>query len=34
MEYLLALRKKLDKLRATVGAEARPAIDQAVARLH
>jgi hypothetical protein len=33
MEYLLALRKKLDKLRATVDATARPAIDQAVARL-
>ena len=34
MEYLLALRKRLDKLRGIVDVEARPAIDQAVARLH
>lgn len=34
MEYLLALRKKLDKLRTVVDVKARPAIDQAVARLH
>jgi hypothetical protein len=34
MEYLLALRKRLDRLRNMVGTEARPAIDQAVARLH
>lgn len=34
MEYLLALRTKLDKLRGVVDAQARPAIDQAVARLH
>lgn len=34
MEYLLALRKKLDKLRTVVDREARPTIDQAVARLH
>jgi hypothetical protein len=34
MEYLLALRKKLDKLRGVVDVNARPAIDQAVARLH
>ena len=33
-EYLLALRKRLDRLRVAVGSEARPAIDQAVARLH
>ena len=33
-EYLMALRKKLDKLRGIVATEARPAIDQAVARLH
>jgi hypothetical protein len=32
MEYLLALRKKLDRLRNVV--EARRAIDQGVARLH
>jgi hypothetical protein len=34
LEYLLALRKKLDRLRSLVDAQARPAIDQAVARLH
>ena len=34
VEYLLALRKKLDKLRGVVDMQARPAIDQAVARLH
>jgi len=34
MEYLMALRKKLDRLRGVVASEARPAIDQAVARLH
>jgi hypothetical protein len=33
-EYLLALRKKLDRLRGLVATEARPAIDQAVARLN
>jgi len=33
-EYLLALRKKLDRLRGLVDLQARPAIDQAVARLH
>jgi hypothetical protein len=33
-EYLLALRKRLDKLRGVVDMQARPAIDQAVARLH
>ena len=33
-EYLLALRKKLDRLRGVVDQKARPAIDQAVARLH
>jgi hypothetical protein len=33
-EYLLALRKRLDKLRTVVDLTARPAIDQAVARLH
>ena len=33
-EYLLALRKRLDKVRAVVTVQARPAIDQAVARLH
>lgn len=33
-EYLLALRKRLDRLRGAVTAEARPAIDQAVARLN
>jgi hypothetical protein len=33
-EYLLALRKKLDRLRGVVDVKARPAIDQAVARLH
>jgi hypothetical protein len=34
MEYLMALRKRLDKLRGVVDVKARPAIDQAVARLH
>jgi hypothetical protein len=34
MEYLMALRKKLDRLRGVVDVNARPAIDQAVARLH
>jgi hypothetical protein len=34
MEYLYALRKRLDRLRSVVEVEARPAIDQAVARLH
>jgi hypothetical protein len=34
MEYVLALRKRLDRLRGAVASEARPAIDQAVARLH
>jgi hypothetical protein len=34
MEYLLALRKKLDRLRGLVDAQARPPIDLAVARLH
>jgi len=34
MEYLLALRKRLDRLRLVVDTKARPAIDQAVARLH
>ena len=33
-DYLLAFRKRLDKLRGVVGRQARPAIDQAVARLH
>ena len=33
-EYLMALRKKLDRLRGLVDVKARPAIDQAVARLH
>ena len=33
-EYLTALRKKLDRLRGVVALGARPAIDQAVARLH
>ena len=33
-EYLMALRKKLDRLRGVVEMQARPAIDQAVARLH
>lgn len=33
-EYLMELRKKLDRLRAVVDTTARPAIDQAVARLH
>jgi hypothetical protein len=33
-EYLTALRKKLDQLRSVVDLQARPAIDQAVARLH
>jgi hypothetical protein len=33
-EYLMALRKRLDKLRGIVDTQARPAIDQAVARLH
>jgi hypothetical protein len=33
-EYLLALRKKLGRLRGLVDMQARPAIDQAVARLH
>jgi hypothetical protein len=33
-EYLMALRKRLDKLRGVVDVKARPAIDQAVARLH
>jgi hypothetical protein len=33
-EYLLELRKKLDRLRGVVDVQARPAIDQAVARLH
>jgi hypothetical protein len=33
-EYLLALRMRLDKLRGVVDMQARPAIDQAVARLH
>jgi hypothetical protein len=30
----MALRKKLDRLRGIVDRKARPAIDQAVARLH
>jgi len=34
MEYLLAMRKKLDRLRGVVDTKARPAIDQAVARLN
>ena len=34
VEYLTALRERLDKLRTIVDAKARPAIDQAVARLH
>jgi hypothetical protein len=34
MEYLLALRNRLDRLRGLVDVHARPAIDQAVARLH
>ena len=33
-EYLMALRKRLDRLRGVVDVKARPAIDQAVARLH
>jgi hypothetical protein len=33
-EYLMEFRKKLDRLRGVVGVQARPAIDQAVARLH
>jgi hypothetical protein len=33
-EYLMAFRKKLDRLRSLVDMQARPAIDQAVARLH
>jgi hypothetical protein len=33
-EYLLEFRKKLDRLRGVVDVQARPAIDQAVARLH
>jgi hypothetical protein len=33
-EYLMEFRKRLDRLRATVDVNARPAIDQAVARLH
>jgi hypothetical protein len=33
-EYLMELRKRLDRLRSIVDATARPAIDQAVARLH
>ncbi|MDQ7246615.1 hypothetical protein [Dongia sedimenti] len=33
-EYLLELRRRLDRLRALVDAKARSAIDQAVARLH
>lgn len=33
-DYLLAFRMRLDKLRGVVGRQARPAIDQAVARLH
>lgn len=33
-EYLTALRKRLDRLRGVVNMQARPAIDQAVARLH
>jgi hypothetical protein len=33
-EYLMAFRKKLDRLRGLVAPQARPAIDQAVARLH
>jgi hypothetical protein len=34
IKYLYALRKRLDKLRGVVDVNARPAIDQAVARLH
>jgi hypothetical protein len=34
MDYLLALRKRLDKLRGVVDVTARPVIDLAVARLH
>ncbi|GAB2176264.1 hypothetical protein [Dongia sp. agr-C8] len=34
IEYLMALRKKLDRLRGLVDATARPAIDQAMARLN
>jgi hypothetical protein len=34
VDYLLALRKRLDKLRGVVDVTARPVIDQAVARLH
>jgi hypothetical protein len=33
-EYLMAFRKRLDRLRNIVNANARPAIDLAVARLH
>jgi hypothetical protein len=33
-DYLFALRKRLDKLRGVVDRKARPAIDQAVARLN
>jgi len=33
-EYLMAFRKRLDRLRNVVDVKARPAIDQAVARLH
>ncbi len=33
-EYLMALRKRLDRLRGIVDVQARPAIDQAVARLN
>jgi hypothetical protein len=33
-EYLREFRKKLDRLRGLVDVQARPAIDQAVARLH
>lgn len=32
--YLLALRKRLERLRGVVDVNARPAIDRAVARLH
>lgn len=34
VEYLHALRKRLDRLRGVVDVKARPVIDQAVARLH
>lgn len=33
-EYLVAFRRKLDRLRTVVDANARPAIDLAVARLN